>query len=34
VAWRAVERHIEASDLAWAFLRPNNFMQNFINVVG
>ena len=28
---RAVEKHIEASGLAWTFLRPNNFMENFIN---
>jgi uncharacterized protein YbjT (DUF2867 family) len=30
-AHRAVEKHIEASGLAWTFLRPNNFMQNFVN---
>jgi uncharacterized protein YbjT (DUF2867 family) len=28
---RAVERHIEASGLAWTFLRPNGFMQNVVN---
>ncbi len=28
---RAVEKHIEASGVAWTFLRPNNFMENFIN---
>lgn len=27
---RAVERHIEASGIAYTILRPNNFMQNFI----
>ena len=26
---REVERHIEASDLAWTLLRPNWFMQNY-----
>jgi uncharacterized protein YbjT (DUF2867 family) len=26
---RKVEKHIEASGLAWTFLRPNGFMQNF-----
>ncbi len=31
---RAVEKHIEASDLAWTFLRPNGFMQNVINYMG
>ncbi|GGA39323.1 SDR family oxidoreductase [Pelagibacterium lentulum] len=29
---RAVERHIEASGLAWTFLRPNGFMQNFLHM--
>ncbi|MGH8773124.1 MAG: NAD(P)H-binding protein, partial [Burkholderiales bacterium] len=28
---RAVERAVEASGLAWTFLRPNGFMQNFAN---
>lgn len=28
---RAVERTIEASGLAWTHLRPNGFMQNFVN---
>lgn len=28
---RAVERAIEASGLAWTHLRPNGFMQNFVN---
>lgn len=28
---RAVEKHIEASGLSWTFLRPNNFMENFMN---
>lgn len=28
---RAVERVIEASGLAWTHLRPNGFMQNFVN---
>lgn len=27
---RAVERNIEASGIAWTFLRPNGFMQNFL----
>lgn len=27
---RAVEKHIEASGLAWTFLRPNGFMQNVL----
>jgi uncharacterized protein YbjT (DUF2867 family) len=31
---RAVERHIEASGLAWTFLRPNSFMQNVVNYMG
>jgi uncharacterized protein YbjT (DUF2867 family) len=29
-AHRAVEKHLEASGVAWTFLRPYNFMQNFI----
>lgn len=29
-----VERFIEASGLQWAFLRPNSFMQNFVNYAG
>jgi uncharacterized protein YbjT (DUF2867 family) len=28
---REVEKHIEASGLAYTFLRPNNFMENFLN---
>lgn len=28
---RPVERALEASGLAWTFLRPNGFMQNFVN---
>ena len=28
---RAVEKHVEASGLAWTFLRPTGFMQNFAN---
>lgn len=28
---RAVEKAIEASGMAWTFLRPNNFMENFVN---
>jgi uncharacterized protein YbjT (DUF2867 family) len=31
---RAVEKHIEASGLAWTFLRPNGFMQNVVNYMG
>jgi len=27
---RAIERVIEASGLAWTFLRPNGFMQNYL----
>jgi uncharacterized protein YbjT (DUF2867 family) len=27
---RSIERAIEASGLAWTFLRPNNFMQGFL----
>jgi len=27
---RAIERHLEASGLEFTFLRPNNFMQNFV----
>jgi uncharacterized protein YbjT (DUF2867 family) len=30
-AHREVEKHVEASGMAWTFLRPNNFMENFIN---
>ncbi|MGD0678736.1 MAG: NAD(P)H-binding protein [Polyangiaceae bacterium] len=33
-AHRTVEKHLEASGVAWTFLRPNNFMQNFINFHG
>lgn len=28
---RTIERAVEASGLAWTFLRPNGFMQNFAN---
>ncbi|MGH8236224.1 MAG: SDR family oxidoreductase [Steroidobacteraceae bacterium] len=28
---RSVERAVEASGLAWTFLRPNGFMQNFLH---
>lgn len=28
---REVEKHLEASGLGWTILRPNNFMQNFVN---
>lgn len=28
---RTVERAVEASGLAWTFLRPNGFMQNFVS---
>lgn len=31
---RSVEQAIEASGMAWTFLRPNGFMQNFINYMG
>lgn len=31
---RAIEKHIEASGIAWTFLRPNGFMQNVINYMG
>ena len=31
---RAVERHIEASGLAWTFVRPAGFMQNYFNYSG
>ena len=31
---RAVEKYIEASGLAWTFLRPNGFMQNVVNYMG
>ena len=26
-----MEKHIEASGLAWTFLRPNNYMENFLS---
>jgi uncharacterized protein YbjT (DUF2867 family) len=28
---RAIEKHIEASGIAYTFLRPNNFFENFVN---
>lgn len=31
---RAAERAVEASGLAWTFLRANGFMQNFVNHMG
>jgi len=31
---RAVEKHIEASGLAWTFLRSNGFMQNVVTYMG
>ena len=31
---RDVERHIERSGIAWTFLRPSGFMQNFFNYSG
>jgi uncharacterized protein YbjT (DUF2867 family) len=31
---RAVEKYIEASGLAWTFLRPGSFMQNVVNYMG
>lgn len=31
---RAVEKTIEASGVAWTFLRPNNFYENFLNYYG
>jgi uncharacterized protein YbjT (DUF2867 family) len=31
---RAVEKHVEASGLAWTFLRPSGFMQNYFNYSG
>ncbi len=31
---RAIEREIEASGLAFTFLRPNGFMQNVVNHMG
>src|SRR5262245_16893538 len=31
---RAVEKAIEASGLAWTFLRPGGFMQNVVNYMG
>ncbi len=30
-AHREVEKHVEASGLVYTFLRPNNFMENFLN---
>lgn len=31
---REVEKYVEASGIAWTHLRPNSFMQNFINYFG
>lgn len=31
---RAIEKKVEASGIAWTFLRPNNFYENFINYYG
>jgi uncharacterized protein YbjT (DUF2867 family) len=31
--WR-IERHLQASGLAWSVLRPNGFMQNFLTGAG
>lgn len=31
---RAVEKSIEASGIAWTFLRPNSFMQNTVTFMG
>ncbi len=31
---RAIEKQIEASGIAWTFLRPNNFFENFFNYYG
>jgi uncharacterized protein YbjT (DUF2867 family) len=31
---RAIEKKLEASGIAWTFLRPNNFFENFINYYG
>lgn len=31
---RPVEREIEGSGMSWTFLRPNGFMQNFVNYMG
>ena len=31
---RTVERAVETSGLSWTFLRPNGFMQNFVNHMG
>jgi uncharacterized protein YbjT (DUF2867 family) len=31
---RAVEKRIEASGIAWTFLRPNSFMQNTVTFMG
>jgi uncharacterized protein YbjT (DUF2867 family) len=31
---RAIEKLVEASGIAWTFLRPNNFYENFFNYYG
>jgi uncharacterized protein YbjT (DUF2867 family) len=31
---RAIEKKVEASGIAWTFLRPNNFFENFFNFYG
>jgi uncharacterized protein YbjT (DUF2867 family) len=31
---RAIEKKVEASGIAWTFLRPNNFFENFMNYYG
>jgi uncharacterized protein YbjT (DUF2867 family) len=31
---REIEKAIEASGITWTFLRPNSFMQNFVNFSG
>ncbi len=31
---RAIEKQVEASGIAWTFLRPNNFYENFLNYYG
>lgn len=31
---RAIEKKMEASGIAWTFLRPNNFFENFFNYYG
>ncbi len=31
---RSLEKYIEASGLAWTFLRPTSFMQNVVNYMG